>query len=97
MAKLRCPGLVVGVMPGMVYQSDVCEIAPGARLFVLSDGTYEIRRPDGGMISFEEFEAFFDEHGRAPDILERLVKWINCARGGGPLDDDFSIVCLDFP
>lgn len=97
MAKLRCPGLVVGVMPGMVYASDVCEIAPGARLFVLSDGTYEIRRPDGGMISFEEFEAFFDEHGKAPDILERLVKWINCARGGGPLDDDFSIVCLDFP
>jgi sigma-B regulation protein RsbU (phosphoserine phosphatase) len=96
--KLRAPGLVVGVMPGVEYNSETTPIPEGSRLFVLSDGTYEIRNPDG-MLSFDEFEAFFQQHGTQPDFLERLSDWIttlNAANGPGPLDDDFSIVCLDF-
>jgi len=97
--KLRSPGLVIGVMPGVDYRSDTVEVPHGTRLFVLSDGTYEIKKPDGGVLAFEEFEAFFREHGAAPDFLDRLGAWVhelNAANGPGPLDDDFSIVCLDF-
>ncbi len=97
MAKLRCPGLVVGVMEGMRYESDITPVPPGSRLFVLSDGTYEIRQPQGGMLPFEQFEAFFEEHGRQPDALDRLVRWVGETHGTGPLDDDFSIVSFDFP
>ncbi len=96
--KLRCPGLVVGVMPGIEYQSETIPVPEGARLFVLSDGTYEIKQAEA-MLAFEEFEAFFQQHGNAPDFLDHLTHWINslnAANGPGPLEDDFSIVCLDF-
>lgn len=91
---LRCPGLVVGVMPDIPYQSDTTAIPAGSRLFILSDGTYEIRTPTG-MLAYEEFEAFVHQHGTAPDALDRIVTWVTSLNGTGPLDDDFSIITID--
>lgn len=93
--QLRCPGLVVGVMPGVDYQSEITPIPPGSRLFVLSDGTYEIRT-DGGMLEYDHFVSFFQEHGSSPTALDDLERWIFECNGGPSLDDDFSIVSLDF-
>lgn len=94
--ELRSPGMLIGAVPGMVYASQECEIAPGSRLFVLCDGTYEIKRPDGSMIDFEEFTAFMAEHGAEPNGLEKLLSWVKELRGGQPLEDDFSIVRVKF-
>ncbi len=96
--ELREPGLVVGVMPGVRYQSGEVMLKPGARLWMMSDGTYEIRLPDepGGMLAYEEFRAFFEQHGREDNFPDRLEQWIRGLNGPGALDDDFSIVQLDF-
>jgi len=96
MRQLRCPGLVIGVMPDMHYESDTCTIPPGARLYVMSDGTYEIRTPEG-VLDFAEFEAFFEKHGHDPDALDQLIAWATCHHGSLPLEDDFSIIRIDFP
>jgi sigma-B regulation protein RsbU (phosphoserine phosphatase) len=96
MSELRAPGMLIGAMPDMTYASQSVEIAPGSRLLVLCDGTYEIKRPDGTMIEFEDFTAFMQEHGAEPDGLEKLLAWVRDLRGGEPLEDDFSIVRVLF-
>jgi len=96
MQALRCPGLVVGILPGMEYDSETCTIPPGARLYVMSDGTYEIRTPEG-ILDFAQFEAFFRDHGDEPDFLDQLIHWATRHHGSLPLEDDFSIIRIDFP
>jgi sigma-B regulation protein RsbU (phosphoserine phosphatase) len=96
MEELRAPGMLIGAMPGMRYTSASCEIAPGSRLLVLCDGTYEIKKPDGTMIEFDDFKLFMAENGARADGLERLLAWVRELRGGQPLEDDFSIVRVEF-
>jgi sigma-B regulation protein RsbU (phosphoserine phosphatase) len=96
MDELRAPGMLIGAIPGMAYRSEACDIAPGSRLLVLCDGTYEIKRPDGTMIEFSEFTAFMRAHGAEPDGLQRLLAWVHELRGGGALEDDFSILRVQF-
>lgn len=93
--QLRCPGLVVGVMPDVGYDSESTVVPEGARLFILSDGTYEIRTPSG-MLPYEQFEGFVQEHGNAPDALDKIVEWVTGLKGGKALDDDFSLVMINF-
>ena len=94
--ELRAPGMLVGAMPDMVYRSETFEVRSGDRLFVLCDGTYEIKRVDGTMIEFADFTRFMREHGLQPDGLGRLLNWVRELRGGQPLEDDFSIVRVEF-
>jgi hypothetical protein len=67
-----------------------------AAAFCACDGTYEIKRTDGTMIDFEDFVAFMREHGTQPDGLEKLLSWVKELRGGQPLEDDFSILRVEF-
>ena len=94
--RLRSPGLIVGSIADVDYASQSCRIPPGARLFVLCDGCYEICGTDGAVMEFAEFEQFMQAHGSAPDVLEKLQSWVQQRHGSGPLDDDFSIVRIQF-
>ncbi|MGB0766221.1 MAG: GAF domain-containing SpoIIE family protein phosphatase [Phycisphaeraceae bacterium] len=41
--SLGVPGLMIGVVPDNVYQSQSTRVTPGSRLYLYSDGLYEIR------------------------------------------------------
>ncbi|HEY5792352.1 MAG TPA: SpoIIE family protein phosphatase [Chthoniobacterales bacterium] len=88
-------GTLIGVLPGMTFKSATDVIPEGGRLFLLSDGTYEVKNPDGSMLDYEVFRKFMGDNGGAPDALDRLTGWIRSLNGEGPLDDDFSIVSFD--
>lgn len=94
--QLRSPGLIVGAMENLTYSSQSCNIPPGACLLVLCDGCYEIRNAIGQVMEFNEFEKFMQTHGTLPDGLEKLLSWVRERHGDGPLDDDFSIVRIQF-
>jgi phosphoserine phosphatase RsbU/P len=94
--RLRSPGLIVGAMEDMAYTSQSCHVPPGAKLLVLCDGCYEIRDTLGRVMEFDEFEKFMQNHGASPEGLEKLLSWIRQRHGDGPLDDDFSIVRIQF-
>lgn len=95
--EIRAPGMILGVMPSAKYEAGACTIPAGATLIMLCDGTYEVRTPEGEMVDFEEFVAFMRKNGTKPDLFERLLAWIRALRGEGPLDDDFSLVRIQFP
>jgi sigma-B regulation protein RsbU (phosphoserine phosphatase) len=43
--RLRTPGMPIGMMPDTAYQWKRCEITSNARLYIFSDGIYEITKP----------------------------------------------------
>ena len=94
--QLRTPGVIVGAMEDMAYQTRTCQVGPGDSLLVLCDGCYEIKDAEGNFMEFETFERFMRQHVDAPDALDRLHSWVRDRHGEGPLDDDFSIVRIHF-
>jgi len=90
------PGMITGFMSGTRYQSSAMEIPPGSRLLVICDGTYEVKKPDGQWLEFEEFKEFLNTHGRKEDVFQNLLGWVRSMNGPGPLDDDFSLIRIHF-
>ncbi len=95
---LPCTGMLIGAMPGMSYDSDTVTIPANTRLFVYSDGAYEIKRPDGTMISYDhDFLPFLNRHGRSKTLPDDVLQWIRAIHTGTDLDDDYSFLTVDFP
>lgn len=95
---LRCPGMLIGAMPGMHFASDTTDIPPGSRLFVFCDGAYEIKKPDGTMIDFDtDYLPFLLRHAREADLPDKLLDWVQDLHHEETLDDDYSFVAIDFP
>lgn len=94
---LRGSGMLLGGMSGTVYRTFERVLPPAAQLYVLSDGTYEIARPDGTTGQLADLERFLAvaPAADASTELEGLYAHAKRVHGPGPLDDDFSIMRLD--
>lgn len=91
---LRGPGMILGGMSGVIYKTLERHIPGPASLYLLSDGTFEIKRVDGSMWPWAEFQALVAESS-TPGDLDRLFQQAKSLHGEGPLEDDFSIVRFD--
>ena len=91
--SLSAVGFPVGLLPDAAYVSQECTLAGPARLFLFSDGAYEIAQPDG---TIPEFEAFEEVLTRAvpegASELKELLHFAQDVHGSKDLDDDFSII-----
>lgn len=95
--QLQTKNLVVGGMPGIQYTQASVEIKPASRLFLYSDGVYEITKPDGVLWRLEEFVAFMGSPSNPGEsVMDRLLKHDRELGGSETLDDDFSIVEFAF-
>lgn len=95
--ELFTKGMIIGGMPGMVYNAAETEVRPGDSLYVFCDGVFEIELPGGGMWRMEQFfellsEAAESDAGGVKAIYDKV-----CAVGGGDsFEDDFSLVEAKF-
>jgi sigma-B regulation protein RsbU (phosphoserine phosphatase) len=88
-------GFPIGLVPDAMYESEECALAGPARLFLFSDGAYEITHPDGNQLNFEAFEEVLTR--AVPDgssEMEELLRFARDAHGSATLQDDFSIIKL---
>jgi phosphoserine phosphatase RsbU/P len=91
--RLRAQGPPVGMLPAANFRSEECTVPCPARLYVFSDGVYEISRPDGAMLDSAIFEAALARHtGQETSELDELLKLARDVRGAEVLEDDFSII-----
>ena len=96
-ARLGKSELVIGAMPEVKYTAETTFIPEGATLLIISDGVYEITRPDGTMWTVDEFCASAERDGIARgDTLNPVVETARKVRGGSVLEDDFSLVRVRF-
>jgi sigma-B regulation protein RsbU (phosphoserine phosphatase) len=93
---LAARGPVIGAVPGMKFVTVESVIPPDSRIFVFSDGAYEIARRDGTMMSHEDLRLLLSRapvHNAVPWVMDRLRE-IN----PHPMfDDDVSLLELVLP
>lgn len=86
----------VGMFELDEFEQQSMVIPPDSRIFVFSDGAFEIHKQNTGMWTFREFMQFMSQpdDGEADNILDRLIRYVRTLKGGDVLDDDFSIIDL---
>jgi serine phosphatase RsbU (regulator of sigma subunit) len=90
---LPSSGPCIGISPAARYQEQQCSLPSPARLFVFSDGAYEIHRPDGSLLDYSDFSEILALPGRdGQSELDRLLEWARETHGDSVLEDDFTIV-----
>jgi serine phosphatase RsbU (regulator of sigma subunit) len=91
--SLPAIGCPVGILPDFPYTSSEWTLTGPARLFLFSDGAYEIAGPDGALLEYEAFEEVLTRP--VPEGSSELQELLRLARdfhGSEDLDDDFSII-----
>jgi serine phosphatase RsbU (regulator of sigma subunit) len=84
----------MGIAPGAEYPATATPIAPEARLYIFSDGVWELRR---GRRTVWTLPACIAEIGSLKEnVMDSLIARARELRGTTHLDDDFSIIeaCL---
>ncbi len=96
--KLEERGMVIGGMPETQYSKATTKIRPHDRLYIFSDGVYEITRPDGTMWSYDDLVEFLAAPGNPwESTIDRLLQHARRLGGSDSFADDFSIIEVTFP
>jgi sigma-B regulation protein RsbU (phosphoserine phosphatase) len=94
--ELGRPNFGIGMLPGIPFVSDNITLQPYSKLYVFSDGVYEIAKPDGSMLSREELVAYLAARTDGND-LDDVWQFVQTLSGTEPLVDDFSLLEVSFP
>jgi len=94
--QLVAPSLPIGCMEDMDYPVGTVQVPTGGRLYVFSDGVYEVRLPEDREMTLEDFIPFVAD---APDQsagIKAVRERVAALQGRDRFDDDFSLVELTF-
>jgi len=91
------PNLPLGFDPSTVYGTEVLSIEPGDRLYVLSDGLYEVPDSTGNLWGQDRLEQLVRMHGQRPlqevlsCALDEAVRWL----GHEQFPDDVAVMAVE--
>lgn len=97
MRPLQTRNLVIGAWPEAPFVADQTSVAPGSRLYVFSDGVFEVVTKDGTQWGLPDFLPLLDQP--ADPLLsepERLYRAVQGVARPGAFDDDFSMLVVTF-
>jgi sigma-B regulation protein RsbU (phosphoserine phosphatase) len=95
--RLDSDGPLIGAVDGLEFDSQEVDVPAGARLFVYSDGAFEVSRPDGSMWAFDDFvRTLSATPDGAENRMDGLVTHIRQVAQRDDFSDDFSMVELVF-
>jgi len=92
--RLGCPGMMIGAFPFAEYSDSAMTLVPGSRIFVYSDGCYEVTNAAETMMTIEDFCAILAAAGKRPDQLDTVVHEVRQWQQRSDFEDDFSLVML---
>lgn len=94
---LAATGPVMGVLHDMQFPAASATIPAGSRLFIFSDGVFEVRRDKRTVWSLPDCIAYLAEHSPSDEkVMDTLLAHVRELRGSPQLDDDFSIIAAQF-
>ncbi len=94
---LKTPGFPVGMFPNVEYDAHHCEVKAHSKLYVFSDGAYEIHQTDGeiwGLNAFLDFLQIVNRQGK--DSLDSVLSHIQTLNSKEVFDDDLSLLEITF-
>jgi len=90
MQLLQAKGAPVGLQPGAAFARETVIVPDGSRLYLFSDGAFEVQRPDGSMMQLEDLLQFISRPATGGQCdLDLLLQHLVQVRGGEALEDDF--------
>lgn len=94
---LAQPSLPLGFDAASVYRTAVAELIPGDRLYVLSDGLYEVPGPAGELWGQARLEAAMRAAGRRPlaDVLSHAIDEAARWHGQNRFPDDVAVMGIE--
>jgi phosphoserine phosphatase RsbU/P len=92
MKPLASDGPLIGMVPGLPFDTQTVELVADAKLFLFSDGVFEIEQTDGEMWKYDEFLEFMRNSTSGEPLMDRLLGHVQQLHGSNQLGDDFSIV-----
>ena len=91
--ELKTDNFLIGGLPVTEYTSRSLKVERPARIYIFSDGVYEVERPDGTMWSLEELNEFLiNPPVKNGSEIDSLYKFLQEMSGKDILDDDFSML-----
>jgi sigma-B regulation protein RsbU (phosphoserine phosphatase) len=94
--QLEGDGPPIGVTDILPFVNCTVELPAFARLVLYSDGAVEVGDPEGTMYAQADFDAFMAETGPVDAILDRTLERARTLSGGDVLNDDCSVMRVDF-
>jgi sigma-B regulation protein RsbU (phosphoserine phosphatase) len=95
--QLSTGGRVLGVDPTADFHNGSHDVSPGSRLYVFSDGAYELERSDGSPVKLADLiEQIKRPAARGNTKLDELIGWVRETSGRTVLNDDLSILEVQF-
>ncbi len=92
-AQLRTPNFVIGGSPDASYEKGMLELDGPARLYVFSDGAYDITKEDGSIWGLEGFLEFMQQQSDKIKLdLDSLFSYVQQLNQTDSFEDDFTIL-----
>ena len=91
--KLKTNGIVIGGMPNAKFESKVVSVPKDAKLYVFSDGVYEVEYANGnGMMNLDDFANELVKSTIAgKSKTESMMMFSQQAQQNEQFEDDFSL------
>lgn len=90
---LPSTGLMMGVLRGEHFETLSRPLSAGARIYMYSDGVYEITQSSGKIWSQPELVDYISRcRDNEPGIMDNILAYVRELRGSSTLEDDFTIV-----
>lgn len=88
---------IIGGFLDEPFHADEILVPAHSRLYLFSDGVYEVDRPDGTMWTLEDLQGFLQNCAPASgQEIDALWKTLQEMHGSDVLEDDFSLLRVDF-
>jgi phosphoserine phosphatase RsbU/P len=94
---LKTAGLPIGMMPDINYHEQVCEIDTSSRLYLFSDGVYEIPQEDENIWGFNALiDTFIRTSSDRSSRIDHILTCVKAAANNHPFEDDLSLLEVEF-
>jgi len=96
--ELCTPNFMIGMVPGTRFEAQTSVVPAGSRLFVFSDGVYEVCSPSGAWLDFDQFVQMLVARSAPHAIgLDGVLADVRAWQQRETFEDDCSIVAFEFP
>jgi sigma-B regulation protein RsbU (phosphoserine phosphatase) len=96
--ELGKPGIVIGVTPDAAFKTITKRLSPGSRVYVFSDGVYEVERDDGHILGVDGLiDMLVAERNACGSRVQRIFRQVHAMHGPRGLFDDFSLLEIETP
>ena len=94
---LKTDGFIIGGMPDVPFECNICSVEEFGKFYLFSDGAYELFNEDEVMLDFDMFvKQLAKPSQEGISDIDRIVEYVTGYQNSDIFEDDFSIMEINF-